>query len=309
VRLILSKEKRSKCGAIKVPLTRPLSLRVLKPFSGFTSINPQFNNKMKKTIFCGFLLGLTMLTGCTEEEITKPVQLDYYIESYEIPDLGFEPQLKVSYEYNTAGQLSKYTVSSYHPDQNALIDQRYFVFEYTNNQVSAIEGFLPDASNSYISYVYEYLPNGKVSKIAENNQSAGITSEANFTYDPSKPSIKVFYTFSNGGSFEYAVDYANENIVSDKTTRGSQACSDGQYTYDQFKNPFKHLGYVDYLLTNLSANNKLSESINYVGCSFPTLIPETYSYEYNEQGYPTISTTLYKSGGALVRSQKKFFYK
>jgi hypothetical protein len=97
------------------------------------------------------------------------------------------------------------------------------------------------------------------------------------------------------------------NVITDKTTRGSQLCSDGQYTYDDHINPFKNLGYTDYLLTNVSMNNKLSESVNHVNCAFPSFIPESYSYQYNDGGYPTLITTLYKSG-ALV-STKEIFYK
>ena len=97
--------------------------------------------------------------------------------------------------------------------------------------------------------------------------------------------------------------------MTDKTTRGSQLCSDGQYAYDDRINPFKNLGYTDYLLTNVSANNKVSENINHINCSFPSFIPESYTYEYNDLGYPTLITTHYKSGSTVVRSQKEIFYK
>ena len=115
--------------------------------------------------------------------------------------------------------------------------------------------------------------------------------------------------FSNGGSFEYEFHMSDGNVVTDKTTRGSQVCSDGQYTYDDHINPFKNLGYTDYLLTNLSANNKLSEDINHINCSFPSFIPESYSYEYDDRGYPTLITTFYKSGSTVTRSQMEIFYK
>jgi hypothetical protein len=192
-----------------------------------------------------YLLLSLVFWGCqSDEAITAhEPKLDYYVESYDIPDLGFQPQLKVTYEYNSSG--------------------------------------LPDAVNPYLEYTYEYLPDGRVSKIKETNTSIGINSEANFAYDQTNQSTKVSYTFSNGGSFEYEFHVSDGNVVTDKTTRGSQLCSDGQYTYDGRINPFKNLGYTDYLLTNLSANNKLSENTNYINCSFPSFIPETYSYEYD----------------------------
>jgi hypothetical protein len=136
----------------------------------------------------------------------------------------------------------------------------------------------------------------------------GINSEAIFSYD-AQNSVKVSYTFSNGSSFEYEYFNGGGNIASDKTTKGSQLCSDGEYTYDQNVNPFNKLGYVDYLLTNVSANNKLTEKVNYVACAFPSLVPDSYLYEYDANGFPTVITTLYKSGSTVPKARKELFYK
>jgi hypothetical protein len=61
-------------------------------------------------------------------------------------------------------------------------------------------------------------------------------------------------------------------FVTDKIT-GVRSCVAMAYTYDDGINPFKNLGYTDYLLTNLSAKNKLSENTNYINCAFPSFIP------------------------------------
>jgi len=264
---------------------------------------------MKKVASSIIILASTVLVGCHDEEILSTPKLDYYTESYEIPNVGLTPQSKVAYEYNMDGQLTKYTVFSFNSDMQSTTEQRYFIFSYTNGQVDGIKGFLANSSDVYVEYAYQYLTNSKVSKIIEKNNGAGVNSEANFIYDLSTNVVKVSYTYSNGSAFEYEFNYANDNIITDKTTRGDELCSNGEYTYDQHKNPFNELGYVDYTLTTLSTNNKLRESVNYVACSFPTLVPESYSYEYNDRGYPTTVTTHYKSGGSLHSSQKKFFYK
>ncbi len=264
---------------------------------------------MQKNI--SYLFLALILLGCQSEEAVtaREPKLDYYVESYDIPDLGFEPQYKVTYEYNSSGKLSKYRVLTYNPDSKSFEEQRHFDFIYSDTVVSKILGYFPDAIDPYLEDNYEYFQDGRVSKISETNVNAGVNSEANFEYDDTHHSTKVFYTFSNGGSFEYEFQVSGGNVVADKTTRGSQLCSDGQYTYDDRINPFKSLGYTDYLLTNLSANNKLSENINHVNCSFPSFIPDSYSYEYNDRGYPTLITTFYKSGSTVARSQKEIFYK
>jgi hypothetical protein len=264
---------------------------------------------MQKYIYY-LLLSFTFWRCDSEGPIIVPQpKIDYYVESYDIPGLGFEPQLKVTYEYNSSGKLSRYNVITYNPDSKSFEEQRYFDFTYTDNKVNKIIGSLPDATNPYLEYAYEYFPDGRVSKIKETNVNAGVNSEASFAYDDANQSTKVSYTFSNGGSFEYEFHVTKGNVVTDKTTRGAQLCSDGQYIYDDHVNPFSKLGYTDYLLTNLSANNKVTENINHVNCSFPSFIPESYSYEYNDLDYPTLITTSYKSGSTVARSQKEIFYK
>ncbi len=212
---------------------------------------------MKRYIYTVPLLSVLILGSCQDDEIItqKEIKLDYYVESFDIDDFGTTPQLKVAYEYETSGRLRKYTVLSSNQNTSAFDEQRYFAFSYANVKVEHIKGYLPTGNSPYIEYSYQYLPNDDVLKIIENNHTTGINSDANFTY-AENGAVKVSYVFSNGGSFEYEFDFASENVLSDKTTRGSTLCSDGQYTYDQYNNPFKNLGYVDYLLTNLSVNNR-----------------------------------------------------
>lgn len=270
---------------------------------------------MRRLIYSLAVFGTLIFSACNDDEVTTTAlepktepKLDYYVESFDVTGLGFKPQMKVEYEYNDSGKISKYTVFTYHPDPESLEELQYFLFTYANNRVDKIKGYWANGNPS-VEYSYEYLADGSVSKIKENNYAAGINSEANFSYDTVTKSVKVSYTYSNGGSFEYEFDYDGENILSDKTTRGSQVCSDGEYTYDEHINPFKALGYVDYALTNFSANNKLTEVVEHIACSFPTWIPESYAYEYDERGYPTLVTTFYNSGSTVGKSQKEIFYK
>jgi hypothetical protein len=257
----------------------------------------------------GYALFVTLLmAACEDDETSNPSgKLDYYIESYDIAGSGLEftPQSKITYQYK-GDKLSRYTVFSYSPDSKSFVKQRHFDFTYVNDQVDKIKGYSPDAGSHYIEYSYAYLPDARIFKITENNSGTGINSEASFAYNDIDESVKVVYSFSNGGSFEYSFFYGNGNIENDKTTRGADLCNDGVYTYDDQKNPFNNLGYVDYFLNHLSVNNKLTENINYVGCSFPSFVPESYSYEYNNEGYPTLATTFFEGGS---KSEKKFFYR
>ena len=267
---------------------------------------------MKRRITPLILLLTFILAGCQDDEspvATKGHKLDYYIQSLDADGLGFDPQMKVTYEYNSDGKVSKYTVFTYNPDVGSLQELNNFVFSYVDNRVDQIKGYFAGKDIPHVEYSYEYLADGRVSKISEKNTAAGVNSEASFSYDAADHSVKVAYTFSNGGSFEYEFFSNGGNILSDKTTKGSQLCSDGEYTYDQHINPFYDLGYVDYSLTNVSTNNKLTEDVNYVACAFPSLVPESYTYEYDEKGFPTVVTTLYKSGSPSAKGRKELFYK
>jgi hypothetical protein len=261
---------------------------------------------MKHYIFILLLGGMVLGCGKEEEMAPSDVKLDYYIESFNLSGLDFVPQLKVDYEYDNAGKLVKYTYYTFDPTLKTLVKQRSFELSYIEGRVDKIKGLLANSNELSEEYHYQYLPDSRVSKITEDNKRTQLTSEADFTYHDD--SVKVAYRYSNGSSFEYHFRYRNKNISSDRTTRGSTLCSNGRFTYDQNKNPFSRLGYVDYLLSNLSDNNKLTENLNFVGCSFPTLVPESHSYVYDGNGYPTESTTTYKSSSTLIKSQKKFFY-
>jgi hypothetical protein len=266
---------------------------------------------MKKFILSTVLFATLLINNsCSDEEISVSPntsrKLDYYIESYQLSDLGFEPQMKVVYEYDDSGKLSKYTVFGYNPASNALEELRHFDFTYIDGKVDKIKVFLVNAETPDIEDSYEYLTNGKISKITEKNFAAGVNSDVNFNYDEANK-IVANYTFSNGGSFQYEISSISGNIVSDKTTNGSELCNNGTYTYDAKVNPFSKLGYIDYSISNFSENNKLTESVNYVGCAFPSLVAESYSYEYDDAGYPTLATTIYKNKAG--KSQRKFYYK
>jgi hypothetical protein len=266
---------------------------------------------MKKLIlFTVFFATLLFANSCKDEEtlVTPNTsrKLDYYVESYQLSDLGFQAEMKVQYDYDNSGKLTKQTFFGYNPTSNAVEELRHFNFSYVDGKVDKIRGYLVNVITAYIEDSYEYLSNGKTSKITEKNFAAGVNSEVNFNYDEANK-VKANYTFSNGGSFEYEISSVSGNIASDKTTKGSELCSNGNYTYDTKVNPFSKLGYIDYSFSNFSGNNKLTESANYIGCAFPSLVPESYSYEYDDAGYPTTATTIYKN--KTGKSQKKFYYK
>ena len=219
-------------------------------------------------------------------------------------EAGMIPYSKVQYEYNGQGRVSKMTHFDYNNETKVFQPIRYFNFAYENNRLATIKGYNQAGDELYITETYEYYGNGNVSKIIQENINAH-TSKVELTYSPNSGEITAVYSNSNGQGFTYQFNYLLKNITSDKTTKGGQLCSEGIYTYDKNINPLKHLGYVDFFLANLSVNNKTVENVSYTACALPELEPQTYQYQYNDDGYPAKVTVNYKGG---KKSQIQYTY-
>ena len=108
--------------------------------------------------------------------------------------------------------------------------------------------------------------------------------------------MTVNYSLSDGNSLTYEFDILNKNIISDENSQYGQLCNQGNYQYDKNINPFRHLGFMDFNFQNWSVGNKVTEDVHYLACGFPTLIPVSHSYTYDQDGYPLKKITIYKTG-------------
>lgn len=217
-------------------------------------------------------------------------------------------QSRIEYSYTSAGKVHRINYyENYTNDSTASVPTRYQTFEYLGSgSLSKLTTYW--ANNVKISEdTYEYGVDGNLLRINEANYSAALTSVMNLSFDASTQKIKASYSYSNGRGFDYEFSYNYKNLVSDKTTEGSELCNNGAYTYDRNINPFKHLGYVSYLLADdYSINNRVTEDVNYINCAFPSLVPVSHSYKYDDLGYPTERVTQYK--GTTLTSAFKYYY-
>lgn len=238
-------------------------------------------------------------------------KLSYYVTYIERPDPAewgktyLDPQTTVEYAYGADGKVAKMKIYGYVDSLATFKEQRYFDFAYTNGKVSKISGYHLGQTVSYIEDNYTYA-NGKVSKIEQVNRGSGINTEVSIEYAENQQLVTAAYTLSNNTSFSYQFNYSNGNITADKTSRYGIICNTGTYTRDKNINPLAQLGYLDFFFRNYSINNKIAENVNYTGCAFPTLIPESYVYVYDNDGYPTEEKTLYK-GSNLVMTTKYYY--
>jgi hypothetical protein len=211
-----------------------------------------------------------------------------------------EPINKVRYEY-LDGRIYLINSQTYNKNTSRFVDDSQTEVIYEGDRVKKLETWLAGQDSPYSETNYTYDAEGYATHIQHKGIQTGITTEVDLTYQYGDRVIKASYRLSNGTGFEYEMVSQHGSQKSDRTTRGSQVCSEATFTYDKGVNPLKHLGYTDYLLRNYSISNRTSEDARYVGCAFPSLIPETYEYEYDADGYPLVSRTFFRGSNATTQ--------
>ncbi|MEJ0032553.1 MAG: hypothetical protein WDO15_20335 [Bacteroidota bacterium] len=204
-----------------------------------------------------------------------------------------EPSTKTEYEYIN-GRIDIIRTSVWSTEGQHFIDQNKSEFTYSGNLVKKIVTYYADNQSGYVEDNYTYDADGNATHIQHKPSGNNITSDVDLVYSGGGRKVNAVYKFSNGTGFEYEVVNQYGSNKSDKTTRYGELCSNGAYTYDKNINPLGLLGYVDYLFRNYSISNKLTEDVDYVGCAFPSLVPEWYSYVYDADGYPLTQETHYR---------------
>jgi hypothetical protein len=240
-------------------------------------------------------------------------KLSKYVTSRQVntADSGivYQPESRTSYTYD-GDHVAFIHHETYNLQTLQFEETSVETFTYDGNAVSKIITTLN--GQPYLEHQYEY---GTLDKITENNHNTGIVTiqltRRNYLTNPNDSSVSIDYSFSNGMSIIYDFGFLLKNIVNDRTRQSGQVCNLGKYTYDKNINPFKHLGYIDFNLQNWSANNKLSEDVNYMACAYPTVIPLFYNYTYDQDGYPVKKITKYKAGlnqNTSYHTSIDFFY-
>jgi hypothetical protein len=215
------------------------------------------------------------------------------------------PANKVEHEYQD-GRIHAIKNYTWNTDEKKFVDESHSEFFYEGKSLKKIVAYLAGQSQPYSEDNYTYDELGYATHIQHKGFGIGITTEVDLAHLYGDRVVKATYRNTNGTGFEYEFVNQYGNMKSDKTTRGSELCSEGTYTTDKNINPLKHLGYTDYLLRNYSIGNRLTESVNYVACAFPAAIPESYSYVYDVDGYPVRATTNYR--GSSLKAEVDYTY-
>lgn len=219
------------------------------------------------------------------------------------------PVNRTIYFYDETGRLTRRDRKTYNAELQDFTLSEYTTFAYENNRVKTLRKYdatVADPVELKELTTYEYNTAGNISRMILENYGAGITTTADLAYGYSPAgTVTVTYSNSNGTGLTYQITLQDKNIISETVTTGGSLCQDADFTYDKNINPYRHLGFVDIFFSDYSANNRLTEAVEYK-CSYPSMIPESYDYEYDEKGYPIESVTHLKGGGNI---RQTFEYK
>jgi hypothetical protein len=98
--------------------------------------------------------------------------------------------------------------------------------------------------------------------------------------------ILIDYYLNNGQYFSYEYRFQFGNKIDELPNGGTNTnTSYGKFEYDDYINPYFLWGFTDEYLRYSSANNEINAEYTYGG-GFPIFIPGTYSYTYDQEGYP-----------------------
>jgi hypothetical protein len=215
-----------------------------------------------------------------------------------------EPNSKTEYEY-TDRRISGIKSYVWAADSKSFVIQTTSEFLFVGNKLQQIVTRDASDPSNHLEDNYTYTAEGNLSHI-QHKPTGGVTVDVDLVYSDGGRSTRAVYKFSNGSSFEYELLTQFGSNRSDKTTRYGELCSTGSYTYDKNVNPLAHMEYTDYLFRNYSISNRITENVDYIGCAFPSLVAESYAYDYDEDGYPLRQETRYKS--TSVKSSVEYTY-
>lgn len=204
----------------------------------------------------------------------------------------FVAESKTNYLYNASGNIDRIEYLLKRADQSiyvAMTDR----FEYAGQKVQKITRFDEQVNQLLYSTVFIYDLQGRVVDIIKVEN--GTTLKANISYYTfTRPEIKISFNYPRSMDLEYNSTYFRGNLHRSSARRSNGDTELGYFEHDFNINPYKHMNWPDLNLSHFSKNNRTSERIEYYG-SYPTLVPDSFAYTYDAEGYPTTLTKTFKS--------------
>lgn len=201
------------------------------------------------------------------------------------------------------GDSETFTTDYTYDSNNRLIseedsDGEVLTYTYQNDQLI---GTLSSNGNSVedIIETYAYDSQGRVASITIDVVSINSPYTINLSYNSDNSIIEGFDSVTD--ELEERITLSNGNVVKVEEFDGSEIVTSSIITHDDMNGPFKNIDLKDTIITicsenlpnsflNFDLNNLLTEEFTEDGNLVESY---TYSYTYNDEGYPISSTEVF----------------
>jgi hypothetical protein len=157
-------------------------------------------------------------------------------------------------------------------------------FQYNGNQLEKISRY--DDKNVLLGFTaFVYNQEGKVRGMTHLESGQQTTATVNYLYHPNQE-VAIHYSYPGQTyTMDYGMKFYGGNILETTSFVSGQTSETGRYDYDQQINPYVHMNWPDFYLSNSSRNNLIRQYKTYQ-LHMPTAEPYDFSYTYDADGYP-----------------------
>lgn len=264
------------------------------------------NTSIMKKILCLFGALALLFSSCSSEENSSPEANDGTFPKSIITTYSGSPAdtTFITYKDDKIESMTTKKNKIYFFYEGGLIQskQYYEIVQGKENKTTVVTYFYENgklASSKFISSISIDFPNGKFAgRNVYTFVSDTLIKEQRFDTDQFTNIEKESDTYN-------MLIYKNGNVIRNTTVNGKTALDMYAqiYEYDNKNSPFKNIKGINLLIAEemSSSNNILTISSN------TNFVYDKNTYEYNDEGYPSLKT-YYKGGGEQVSSTTKYLY-
>jgi len=191
----------------------------------------------------------------------------------------------------------------------------YFAYEYDEKNRIIYEGFYASNGNIISSFTFTYSGNDLVKAVTNVNvirefAKTGNTINVTRTTDGNSEFVQSFFLNNDGlvigSDFQqqddvYTFQYQGKNLSKFVNKRNEETISDIDYLYDDKKSPFYHCKSPQWSMIMFFGGTSYGYYNNIIEVNYNPSI-RNYSYEFDDDGYPTEMKTRVHNNEILVAS-------
>ncbi len=213
--------------------------------------------------------------------------------TYNLVEGAYKAISKTAYEYLPDGNIKKIIYYQKKADNTPYISMSE-EFMYNNGRVEKINKYNESQTLSgYISFSYD--AQGRVAAMDHKINGEQTIASVSYSNVVSRQEVQIHYRYPGKNvDMNYFMTFAGDNLVECAATTFNHSSELSQYSYDSNINPYAHMNYPDLFLSHNSKNNVAASQQSFMA-SYPVAVVRSYSYKYDNEGYPVELVREYKS--------------